>query len=99
MPTQTILIEVGNNLDVIELIKFYLNPTPNPKIYRELGVGLIKNYGVTILIDSSIYCFIGGSLIHSLQTIKILLNALNIIELPCLDLIISTETNPIIICN
>ena len=43
MPTQTILIEVGNNLDVIELIKFYLNPTPNPKIYRELGDELIKN--------------------------------------------------------
>ena len=83
MPTQTILTDVGSNLDVIELIKFFLNPTPNPKIYRELGDGLIKNYGVTVLIDSSNSCFGGVSLIHSLQTIKMLLSSLNSIELPC----------------
>ena len=99
MPTQTILTDVGSNLDVIELIKFFLNPTPNPKIYRELGDGLIKNYGVTVLIDSSNSCFGGVSLIHSLQTIKMLLNSLNSIDLPCFDLIIATESKPIIICN
>ena len=49
MPTQTVLTDVGSNLDVIELIKFFLNPTPNPKIYRD---GLVKNYGVTVVIDS-----------------------------------------------
>ena len=70
MPTQTVLTDVGSNLDVIELIKFFLNPTPNPKIYRELGDGLVKNYGVTVVIDSSISCLGGASLIHSLQTIK-----------------------------
>ncbi len=99
MPTQTVLTDVGSNLDVIELIKFFLNPTPNPKIYRELGDGLIKNYGVTVVIDSSISCFGGASLIHSLQTIKMLLSSLSIIELPCFDLIIATESNPVIICN
>ena len=52
MPTQTVLTDVGSNLNIIELIKFFLNPTPNPKIYRELGDGLVKNYGVTVVIDS-----------------------------------------------
>ena len=99
MPTQTVLTDVGSNLDVIELIKFFLNPTPNPKIYRELGDGLVKNYGVTVVIDSSISCFGGASLIHSLQTIKMLLSSLSTIELPCFDLIIATESNPVIICN
>ena len=96
MPTQTVLTDVGSNLDVIELIKFFLNPTPNPKIYRD---GLVKNYGVIVVIDSSISCFGGASLIHSLQTIKMLLSSLSIIELPCFDLIIATESNPVIICN
>ena len=87
IPTQKILTDVGSNLVVIELIKYFLNPIPNPNIYIELGDGLIKNYGVLILIDSSISCFGGESLFHLLQTIKILLNALNIIELSCFDLI------------
>ena len=99
IPTQTILTDIGSNLVVIELIKYFLNPIPNTNIYIELGDGLIKNYGVIILIDSSISYFGGESLFHLLQTIKILLNALNIIELSCFDLIIATESNQIIICN
>ena len=99
MPTQSVLTDVGSNLDVIELIKFFLNPTPNPKIHRELRDGLIKNYGVTFVIDYSISCLGGASLIHSLQTIKMLLSSLSINELPCFDLIFATESNPVIICN
>ena len=57
LPKQTILTEVGTHLDDKELIEFFLNTTPNPRIYREIGDGFIKIYGVTIIIDSSISCF------------------------------------------
>ena len=53
LPTQTILTDIGSNIDVNELIKYFVNPTLNPKIYRELADGFIKNYGVAIVIDSS----------------------------------------------
>ena len=37
LSTQTILNDVGTHIDVNELIKYFLNPTPNLRIYRELG--------------------------------------------------------------
>lgn len=43
-------------LFIITVIKYYLNPTPDSKIYRESGC-FIKNYGITVIIDSSISCF------------------------------------------
>ena len=73
LPTQSILTDVGTHIDVNELIKYFLNPTPNPRIYRELGDGFIKNYGVTVVIDSSISCFSPLSSLHSWNTIKVLL--------------------------
>ena len=75
LPTQIILTDVGTYIDVNELIKYFLNPTPNPRIYRELGDGFIKNYGVTVVIDCC--------------TIQILLSSFAAFDLHCFDLIIS----------
>ena len=36
LPTQPVLTNDGTHIDVNELIKYFLNPTPNPKIYREI---------------------------------------------------------------
>ena len=36
LPTQPVLTDDGTHIDVNELIKYFLNPTPNPKIYREI---------------------------------------------------------------
>ena len=99
LPTQTILTDVGSHIDVNELIKYFLNPTPNPRIYRELGDGFIKNYGITVIIDSSISCFNSLASQHTWNTIQILLSALGAIDLPCFDLIISGDPNPYVICS
>ena len=99
LATQTILTDVGTHIDVNELIKYFLNPTPNPRIYREIGDGFIKNYGVTIIIDPSISCFNSLSSQDTWNTIQILLSAIGAIDLPCFDLIISGDPNPYIICS
>ena len=99
LPTQTILTDVGTHIDVNELIKYFLNPSPNPRIYRELGDGFVKNYGVIIVIDSSFSCFSPLSNQHTWNTLQILLSSLGSIDLPCLDLIISGEPNPYVICS
>ena len=99
LATQTILTDVGTHIDVNELIKYFLNPTPNPRIYREIGDGFIKNYGVTVIIDSSISCFGTLSNQHTWITIQMLLSAIGAVDLPCFDLIISGNPNPYIICS
>ena len=71
-----------------ELIKYILNPTPNPRIYREIGDDFIKNYGVTVIIGNSCLCFSPLSIQHSWSTIQILLHNLGSIDLPCFDLIV-----------
>ncbi len=99
LATQTILTDVGTHIDVNELIKYFLNPTPNPRIYREIGDGFIKNYGVTIIIDSSFSCFSSLSSQHTWNTIQMMLSALGSIDLPCFDLIITGNPNPYVVCS
>ena len=99
LPTQEILTDIGTNIDTNELIKYFLNPTPNPRIYRELGDGFIRNYGVTVIIDSSISCFSPISSQHSWTTIQVLLSSIGTIDLPCFDLIVSGNPNPYVICS
>lgn len=99
LPTEMILTDVGTQIDIYEFIKLCINPTPNPKIYRQLGDGFVKNYGLTIVIDSSYSCLGGISREHTINTIRYLLSALSYIDLPSFNLIISTESNPIVICS
>jgi hypothetical protein len=98
LPTQTVLTDVGTHIDVNELIKYFLNPTPNPRIYRELGDSFVKNYGITVVIDSSASCFSTLSNQHTLCTIQMILSAFGSIDLPCFDLIITGDPHPYIIC-
>lgn len=44
LPILIILTDIESHIDVNELIKYFLNQKPNPKIYREIGYGYIKNY-------------------------------------------------------
>lgn len=96
LPKQTILIEVAIHLDAKELIKFFLNPTPNPRIYRELREGFIKNYGVTIIIDSSISCFSPLSSQNTWSTIQVSLSEIGVIDLLSFDLIVTGNLNPLL---
>lgn len=88
LPKHKILTDVGIHIDVNELINYFLNPTINPKIYRELAGWFIKNYGVTTIIDSSISCFSPLSSQHTWSTIQVLLSTKGAINLPCFDLIV-----------
>jgi len=99
LPTHTILTDVGTHIDANELIKYFLNPALNPLIYRELEGGFIRNYGVTIIIDSSISCFSPLSSQHTWGTIQVLLSSIGSIDLPCFDLIVTGNPNPYVICS
>jgi hypothetical protein len=98
LPTRTILTDKGTHIDINELIKYYLNPTPDPKIYRESGC-FIRNYGVTVIIDSSISCFSPLSSQHTWSTLQVLLSSIGENDLPCFDLIVSGNPNPFVVCS
>ena len=99
LPTQPVLTDDGTHIDVNELIKYFLNPTPNPKIYREIRDGLVKNYGVTIIIDVSTSCLCDISFMHTIQTIRVLISSIGAIDIPCFDLIVVGDPDPVILCS
>ena len=99
LPTQPVLTDDGTHIDVNELIKYFLNPTPNPKIYREIKDGLVKNYGVSLVIDVSNSCLCDISFMHSIQTIRMLLSSIGAIDIPCFDLIMVGDPQPVILCS
>lgn len=97
--SQTVLSSTGTDFDITALILNLINPVPDPLIYLEEKGGLIRNYGISIIIDSSKSCFSQISSSHSFQTIKTLLSALASIDIPYIDIIIATKTNPIVLCS
>ena len=99
LPTQPRLTNEGTHIEITELIKYFLNPVPDPMIYVEILDGLIKNYGISIIIDNSQSCFNKISLAHSFETIRVLLSSIAAIDIPCFDLIITGEKNPFILCS
>ncbi|KAK8841092.1 hypothetical protein M9Y10_027933 [Tritrichomonas musculus] len=96
-PQANLLTET--NIDVTALILNLINSVPDPMIYLEEKGGLIRNYGVTVVIDASYSCFNPLSSAHSFQTIKSVLVSLGSIDLPCFDLIIATNSSPIVLCS
>ena len=99
LPTQEILVEEGTHLDITELIKYSINKTPNPRLYREVRDGFVKNYGVSIILDTSISCFNELSIIHTIQTLRILLSAISYDSIPCLDIILTRQKEPVILAS
>ena len=99
LATKYILTDTGTNVDMNEFRKFFHIPTINPKIYKELEENYARNYGITVIIDSSNSCFGPLSIKHTWQSIQTILNSFGSIELNCFDLIISGNPNPRIICS
>lgn len=95
----SVLSDSGTDFDITALLLYLINPVPNPMIYLEEKGGLLRNYGVSIIIDSSQSCFNPFSSTHSYQTIKTLLTALGSIGLPYIDVIIATNQSPIVLCS
>ena len=98
-PSQKVLSSTGTEFDIPSLILYLLAPTAEPMIYLEEKGGLIKNYCVTVVIDSSYSCFNELCYASSLQTIRFILSSLYAVDLPCFNLIVARNKNPYVLCS
>ena len=99
LPTQYILTSKGSKIDINQLIFYFLNPTPNPLIYREIEGGYVKNYGITVIFDNSISCLGHFQSLHTIQTIRVFLSTLATLDIPCFDFIVTGNPSPLILCS
>ncbi|KAK8878640.1 hypothetical protein M9Y10_005420 [Tritrichomonas musculus] len=97
--SQTVLSSTGTDFDITALVLNLINPVPDPLIYLEEKGGLVRNYGVTVVIDASLSCFNFVTTVNSLKTVICLLCALSSVELPCVDVLLSTKESPIVLCS
>ena len=94
-----VLSNTGTEIDIMALILYFLNPVPDPMIYLQDAIGNVKEYAITIIIDTSFSVLNHLNLNHSLNTIRVLLTSFTIIDLPSFDLIVTGEEGPIILCS
>ena len=81
------------------LIKFILTQGQDSKIFLEKKAGLIRSYSVFFVIDCSISCINPSTVSHAFQTIYTLLYPLSKIDIPSLNIIITTENGPYVLCS
>ena len=94
-----ILSTTGTEIDIPAFIKYLFENSPNPMIYLEKKGGFTKHYSVSIVIDSSYSCLNSFSFSHTIQTIRVLISSIAAINIPAVDIVIATSTNPIVICS
>lgn len=68
-------------------------------IYLEKKGGFIKHYSVSIIIGSSFSFFNKFSFSHTIQTIRTLISSISSNNIPVVDMIVATRTNPMVICS
>ena len=94
-----VLSNTGTEIDIMALILYFLNPVPDPMIYLQDAIGNVKEYAITIIIDTSFSVLNHINISHSLNTIRVLLSSFTIIDLPSFDLIVTGEEKPIVLCS
>ena len=94
-----VLSNTGTEIDIMALILYFLNPVPDPMIYLQDAIGNVKEYAITVIIDTSFSVLNHININHSLNTIRVLLSSFTIIDLPSFDLIVTGEDGPIILCS
>ena len=94
-----VLSNSGTEIDIMALILYFLNPVPEPMIYLQDAIGNIKEYAITIIIDTSYSVLNHMNINHSINTIRVLLSSFTIIDLPSFDLIVTGEEGPIVLCS
>ena len=97
--SQTVLSNTGSDIDITALILNIINPVPDPLIYLEEKGGLIRNYGISVIIDPSISCLFNLSEMHAILTIKSILSSFAALDIPCFDLIVSGNPQPTVLCS
>ena len=98
-PSQKVLSTTGTEFDIPALIMNLINPSPDPMIYLEEKGGMIRNYSVSLVLDTSYSCFNPLCMSFSLQNLRLMLSTLTSIDLPCFDFILSRQINPEILCS
>ena len=97
--SQKVLSTSGSEIDIISLVISLLNREPRPKIFWE-EIGEMKRlYSVSIIIDNSVSCFGDISREHSFQIIRELLSPLLYLDISKLDVILTTNDSPLILCS
>jgi len=94
-----VLSTTGTEIDIPAFIKYLFENSPNPMIYLEKKGGFTKHYSVSIVIDSSFSCLNKFSFSHTIQTIRVLISSIAAINIPAVDIVIATGSNPIVICS
>ena len=94
-----VLSNTGTEIDIMALILYFLNPVPDPMIYIQDAIGNVKEYAITIIIDTSFSVLNHMNINHSLNTIRVLLSSLTLLDLPSFDLILTGEEGPIVLCS
>ena len=97
--SQYVLSSTGTDFDITALVLNLINPVPEPLIYLEEKGGLMRNYRVTIILDTSISCLSQLSFLHTFQTLNYLLCSCSCLDLPCFDFIVARDAEPILICS
>lgn len=87
----------GIRLYLMGLINFCITHGQDNKIWLEKNKGLKKDYRVSVIIDSSISCFIDYMRPYSIKTVIAVLRILSLVEIPYFDLIIATSKKPIVL--
>jgi hypothetical protein len=98
-PSQKVLSTTGTEFDIPALIMNLINPSPDPMIYLEEKGGMIRNYSVSLILDTSYSCFNPLCTPFSLQTLRLMLSTLTSIDLPSFDFILSRQKEPEILCS
>ena len=94
-----VLSNTGTEIDIMALILYFLNPVPDPMIYLQDAIGNAKEYAITVIIDTSVSVLNHMNIVHSLNTIRVLLSSFTIIDLPSFDLIVTGNDGPIVLCS
>ena len=97
--SQKVLSTTGSEIDIISLVISILNKEPRPKIFWEELGEMKRQYSVSIIIDNSISCFADISREHSFRIIRELLSALSYLDISKLDIILTTNNSPLILCS
>ena len=97
--SQKVLSTTGSEIDIISLVISILNREPRPKIFWEETGEMKRQYSVSIIIDNSISCFGDISREHSLKIIRELLSPLLYLDIEKLDIILTTNSSPLILCS
>ena len=97
--SQKVLSTTGSEIDINAFFLHYLSHDPEPLFYLEEKGGYIRKYCLSIIIDISKSSLNEFNKNHSYMTIKTIFKFLKLVDISCLDVIVATEGNPIILCN